>query len=70
MKIGQRIRALPLVKIGQRIGALPPPPRENRLTNWSVTEFNEKNRPRIIKPAAIPIGRPVSELERYGIKGN
>ena len=44
------------------------PPRENRLMNWSVTEFNEKSRPRITKPAAVPIGRPVSELERYGIK--
>ena len=68
-KSASELERCPPVKIGQRIGALPPPPpRENRLTNWSVTEFNKKSRPRITKPAAAPIGRPVSELERYGIK--
>ena len=29
-----------------------------------------KSRPRIIRPAAVPIGEPVNELECYRIKGN
>ena len=67
-KSASELERCPQWKSASELERCPPPPRENRLTNWSVTEFNEKSRPRITKPAAAPIGRPVNELERYGIK--